>query len=57
MLEQFALTEASYVIVRMIQSFAAMESRDDRPWMEFHTLAVCSRNGVQVAARPNEKLL
>jgi len=47
--EQFALTEASYVIVRMVQSFASMESRDKLPWTEFHTLAVCSRNGVQVA--------
>jgi cytochrome P450 len=32
--QQFALTEASYVTVRLLQAFKKMESRDDEPWRE-----------------------
>jgi hypothetical protein len=50
--EQFALTEASYVTVRLLQEFASIESRDSDPWMESYTLVVCSKNGTQVSLTP-----
>ena len=50
--EQFALTEAAYVIARMLQSFEAIEPRDDTPWDEFYTLALFSRHGVKVSVTP-----
>jgi cytochrome P450 len=52
--QQFALTEAGYTIVRLLQNFARIESRDPRPWLENLHLTLSSGNGVKVAlfARP-----
>ncbi|KAK4442278.1 cytochrome P450 [Podospora aff. communis PSN243] len=50
--QNFALTEASYVTVRMLQSFDALSAHDDKPWMEQYSLVLCSRNGVQIAMTP-----
>lgn len=52
--QQYALTEASFVTVRMLQEFAAIESRDPNGgvWQESLTLTVCSANGVQVGLTP-----
>jgi hypothetical protein len=36
----------------MIQTFEAIEARDEKPWAEFYTMALFSRNGVQVAVKP-----
>ncbi|ESZ90276.1 hypothetical protein SBOR_9345 [Sclerotinia borealis F-4128] len=47
--QQFAPTEASFVIVRMLQEFEKIEQRDERPWMEAYTLVVCSYNGTRVS--------
>lgn len=47
--QQFALTEASYTIVRLVQEFGALECRDERPWEELLGLTVCSANGVLVS--------
>ncbi|RMZ77693.1 hypothetical protein DV738_g4337, partial [Chaetothyriales sp. CBS 135597] len=47
--QRYALTEASYVLVRMAQEFAAMESADARPWEESLTLTLlqlCKSNRV-----------
>lgn len=41
-----------YVTVRMVQHFSAISSTDDRPWLEFYTLALCSKNGVLVSLTP-----
>lgn len=49
--EQFALIEASFVIVRMLQEFQDIEQRDEKPWQEAYTLVVCSHNGVQVSLK------
>ncbi|KAK1146814.1 hypothetical protein N8T08_002575 [Aspergillus melleus] len=49
--QQYALTEAGYVTVRLAQQFSVLESRDPRPWEESLTLTLCSRNGTQVAVR------
>lgn len=50
--QQYALTEAGYVTIRLCQEFKELISRDDRPWMESLTLTVCSKNGVQVGLTP-----
>ncbi|TLD37325.1 cytochrome P450 [Venturia nashicola] len=50
--QQYALTEAGYVTIRLCQEFKELMSRDDRPWTEGLTLTVCSKNGVQVGLTP-----
>ncbi|KAH8816184.1 cytochrome P450 [Xylogone sp. PMI_703] len=50
--QQFALTEASYTIVRLVQEFSAIESRDPTEWVEQLALTLSSGNGVQVALTP-----
>jgi cytochrome P450 len=47
--QQFALTEAGYTIVRLLQNFEKIESRDPTPWLENLHLTLSSGNGVQVA--------
>jgi cytochrome P450 len=50
--QQFALTEASYVLVRLMQEFSAIENRDPEPaWREQISLVTKSRNGAKVALR------
>jgi len=50
-IEQFALTEASYVTVRMLQCFDKLEAHDDTPWVEQYSLVMCSKNGVKVSVK------
>jgi cytochrome P450 len=50
--QQFALTEASYTIVRLLQEFKGIEDRDGTPWVEQLALTVASAKGVQVAMVP-----
>lgn len=50
--QQYALTEASYVTVRIAQHFKTLESRDPGPWVEQLTLTLASRNGCKVALTP-----
>jgi len=50
--QQFALTEASYTIVRLLQEFGDIEDRDGSPWMEQLGLTLSSGKGVQVALTP-----
>jgi cytochrome P450 len=45
--QQYALTEASYVTVRLCQEFKEILSRDNEPWKENLTLTCCSKNGVK----------
>ncbi|KAK5651693.1 hypothetical protein OQA88_11759 [Cercophora sp. LCS_1] len=47
--QQFALTEASYVTVRVLQTFDKLFAHDDRPWVEQYSLVMCSKNGVQIS--------
>lgn len=50
--QQKALTEAAYVVVRMVQRFGGgLESRDGRPWREHMGLVLSSYYGVQVGFR------
>ena len=46
--QQYALTEAYYVTIRLMQTFRNIESRDKEPWTEKLTITCCSRNGTQV---------
>ncbi|TVY34862.1 Cytochrome P450 monooxygenase [Lachnellula occidentalis] len=50
--QQFALTEAGYTIVRMVQQFAGMENRDPTEWVENLALTLSSGHGVKVAMVP-----
>ena len=47
--QQFALTEVSYTIVRFLQTFGRIESRDSGPFVERLTMVMTSQNGVKVA--------
>ena len=50
--EQFSLTEASYVIVRMLQRFDAMENCETETVVKHNlSLTSCSGNGVKVRLR------
>ena len=46
---QFALTEASYTTVRIMQAFRNIESRDPGPWVESLTLTCVGNGGCKVA--------
>ncbi|PNS15064.1 hypothetical protein CAC42_2293 [Sphaceloma murrayae] len=50
--QSFALTEASYTTVRLMQTFKAIESRDPEPWREFLTLTCVGAGGCKVALTP-----
>jgi cytochrome P450 len=52
--QQFALTEAGYTIVRLMQTFDFVEARDARPWNEGLQLTMSVGNGVKVALMPKE---
>lgn len=52
--EQFALTEASYTAVRLVQEFSSIESRDPEPWTESIGATCSSANGVKVAMMSTE---
>jgi len=53
--QQFALTEASYTITRLLQEFSGIEDRDGTEWVEQFGLTVASAKGVKVAMVPREK--
>jgi len=53
--QQYALTEAAYVSVRLLQEFEKIENRDPEEWVEGLTLTLCSYNGTKVALTPVEK--
>lgn len=50
--QQFALTEASYVTVRLMQEFETLESKDGEPWQEWLTLTATGWNGCKVVLKP-----
>jgi len=47
--QQYALLEASYVTVRLVQTFPQIESRDPREWREWLTITLSSGVGCKVA--------
>lgn len=46
--QNLAVTEAEYVMFRMLRHFDRIESADDGPWQEKMGLSVRNKNGVQV---------
>lgn len=52
--QQFALTEASYAIVRIVQEFATVDARDERPWQEQLALTLACNHGVLAALTPRK---
>ena len=52
--QQFALMEASYTIVRLLQEFGGIEDRDGTPFVEQLSLTLASARGVQVAMIPRQ---
>lgn len=49
--QQYALTEASYTIVRLLQTFGELENRDPKEWVEGYGLTLCSGEGTKVALK------
>jgi cytochrome P450 len=47
--QQYALMEASYATVRLIQTFPRIECRDNREWREWMTITLASGVGTKVA--------
>lgn len=50
--QQFALTQAGYTIVKFVQGFESMESRDIAEWREGWKVTLASANGTKVAMTP-----
>ncbi|MCJ1250812.1 hypothetical protein MMC30_008040 [Trapelia coarctata] len=50
--QQFALMEAAYTTVRVMQEFQGIESRDTEPWQESLTLTCTGLNGAKVSLTP-----
>ena len=51
--QQFALTEASYTTIRLMQEFTSIESRDSRPWREEIGLTATIHQGTIVGLTPS----
>ncbi|ORY67418.1 putative N-alkane-inducible cytochrome P450 [Pseudomassariella vexata] len=47
--QQSALTEASYTVVRLLQTFDRLAVRDEKPWQENLGLTMSNFNGTKVA--------
>lgn len=50
--QQFALTEAGYTTVRLIQTFSAVEQRDKSPYKECIKMTLSVFDGVKVGMIP-----
>ncbi|CAD6582655.1 MAG: hypothetical protein ASARMPREDX12_000996 [Alectoria sarmentosa] len=50
---RFALTEATYTVIRLAQHFKTIENHDTLPWTERISLTSTSGNGVKVAMTPS----
>lgn len=49
--QNFALTETGYVIVRILQQFSVIESRDSEPWREKLTIICTGAGGCKVGLK------
>lgn len=50
--QQFALTEASYTVTRLVRHFKSIECRDSQPFKEGLTLTLASKYGTKVGLKP-----
>jgi len=46
--QAFVLSEISYTVFRILQEFKAIQSRDDKPWVENMKLTMSNANGVVI---------
>jgi cytochrome P450 len=44
--QQYALTEAMYIMVRMAQQYACVEPADNTPWTEHICITLAVKDGV-----------
>ncbi|POR32184.1 Cytochrome P450 [Tolypocladium paradoxum] len=49
--QHLALTEAQYVVARMVQTFETVEGHGEKDWVELYALATTCRDGVKVSLR------
>lgn len=49
--ESFAMMEASYILVRLLQEFDGIEQRDSRPWQEHLGLILSNLHGTLVGLK------
>ncbi|KAE8353766.1 cytochrome P450 [Aspergillus coremiiformis] len=54
--QQYALLEASYLAIRIVQTFSRIENRDVRPWTEKLGINLSSKNGVIVELIPDKEI-
>ena len=52
--QKIALMQASYVAVRLLQTFSSFKSGDDKPWMEKFGLNLSNANGCVVKVVKDE---
>lgn len=50
--EQFALAETSYILIRLLQEYERIESRDPEPWRENMQITCVGFGGCKVAMTP-----
>ncbi|KAF8849555.1 putative cytochrome P450 alkane hydroxylase [Acephala macrosclerotiorum] len=55
--EKYALTEASYTTIRMVQHLKSIETRDPNPWTERIDLVTSSHNGCKVGVTWRDEFL
>ena len=55
-LETFAMAEVAYTVVRLVQTFNVIESRDEKPWVEKLGLNLSCLNGVNLGLRRRSEL-
>ena len=52
--QALVLMEIGYIVVRLLQEFRWIESRDDRPWVENLKLTMSNKNGIVVGFIPQQ---
>ncbi len=53
--QNMALTDASYVISRILQNFSGIENKDSRPWKEGLNLTLSSGNGTHISLKKDTR--
>ena len=51
-LEQYALMEVSYTLVRLLRSFSGIKSQDQQPFIEQIGISLSNANGARVSFVP-----
>lgn len=51
--EAYVQRQSTYTLVRFVQHFAKIESRDSRPYAPRTRLALSNRNGIWVSLTPD----